>query len=140
MIHPIRVFALVITLLAVSAPMGARAETRSVSHGLAQAQVRFQLHVTGKHTRGATYWVAYGPIGGHFGVIRLVRASSGLYTAVRDFPLGARGEFTYLAAVGQVNTPAGPAPARDIVTIRTTGIMSLRAGAVSTVTWSGPTG
>jgi hypothetical protein len=43
--------------------------------------VHFRLHVVGRPSPGTTFWVAYGPLAGRFGIIRLHAAGSNMYEA-----------------------------------------------------------
>lgn len=121
-------------------PVSAHAEQQVIGRAPRLAQVRFELQVQGIPARGATYWVAYGPIGGKFGVLRLRRMGTRMYGATHAFPAGSRGEFVYLEGTGQVRTPAGPAPGGMVVTIRRTALSSLHTGLVCSVSWSAPVG
>ena len=110
-----------------------------------QAHVRtvamtFRLHVVGNLDQNATYWVAYGPIDGQFGLVRLQVAGSERYQAVRRVAIGARSVFAFLEGQGTIRTRFGPAPGNPVVTIKRLGPMTVGSAGISDVRWRAPAG
>jgi hypothetical protein len=95
----------------------AAAKTDAVARPVAQVSVTFRLQVGGHPASGATFWVAYGPLAGRFGLVRLHRSDGGVYTATRRLPATGRAVFAYLAGNGVVRTRVGLAPGNPVVTI-----------------------
>ena len=87
-----------------------------------------------------TFWVAYGPVADRFHIVQLHRSQPGLYSAARMLPVGERTTFTYLSGRGVVQTRMGPVPGDPVVTIRTTGPMTISAHQLPTVRWVAPVG
>src|SRR5438270_13637329 len=52
--------------------------------------VTFRLTVVGQIVPGQTFWVAYGPLDGHFGIFQLHQTSRGSYAASQQFPADGR--------------------------------------------------
>jgi hypothetical protein len=101
--------------------------------------VTFRLQVSGPPARGATYWVAYGPLDGKFGIVRLTFAGSHMYKATRDLPAHGRAIFAYLSGYGSVWTRLGWVPGPPVVTIRRFG-PTLAWQLPTTVSWVPPIG
>lgn len=83
--------------------------------------VTFRLHVVGHPSPNTTFWVAYGPLDGHFGVIQLHTRSGGDLVAQEQLPTRGRTVFAYLAGHGVMVTPMGNVPGDPVVTIRRLG-------------------
>lgn len=99
----------------------------------------FRLHISGRPSPGTTFWVAYGPLAGKFGLVRLSDAGSGLRVATQALPGTGRTVFAYLAGHGVTMTRHGPAPGNPVVVIRTIGPIS-PAHLPPLVQWSAPAG
>lgn len=101
----------------------------------------FSLHVIGSPDRRATFWVAYGPLQGRFGVVRLRRTRvPTIYAATVSLPARGRAIFAYLAGEGTVQSPAGDMPGDPVVTLARTGPLSLTRGDAPPVNWRVPIG
>jgi hypothetical protein len=100
----------------------------------------FRLHVAGDLGRQASFWVAYGPLADHWGLIRLHAVGRGNYTATRHLPAEGRTLFAYLAGQDTVRTRGGVAPGSPIVTIRLIGPVSASQLGTTTVHWQVPIG
>jgi hypothetical protein len=79
--------------------------------------VTFRLHVSGDIPQAMTFWLAYGPLGGRFGIVRLHRSRVGLYAASVRLPVG-RSSFAFVAGYGVIHVRFGPAPGNPVITIR----------------------
>lgn len=100
----------------------------------------FRLHVNGNPGTSATFWVAYGPLHGRFGIIRLTRVGAHTFTARRNLPAGARTSFAYVEGQGTVHTRAGAAPGNPVITINTLGPLRLGARPLPLQRWAAPVG
>jgi hypothetical protein len=100
----------------------------------------FRLHVAGDLGRQASFWVAYGPLADHWGLIRLHAVGRGNYTATRHLPAEGRTLFAYLAGQGTVRTRGVVAPGNPIVAIRLIGPVSASQLGTTTVHWQVPIG
>jgi hypothetical protein len=101
--------------------------------------VTFQLHVNGPHDPRMTFWVAYGPLGGRFGLIQLHSAGTDHYIARRALPSG-QTVFSYVAGTGTVQTRQGRAPGYPSVTIARVGPTTAARAAQSPMVWQAPLG
>ena len=101
--------------------------------------VTFRLRVVGAVSPSMTFWIAYGPLGGHFAVLRLHRFRSGLYAVTVRLPLG-RSSFAYIAGHGVTRDRSGPAPGAPVITIKRIDHSSARQVAQRTVLWHAPVG
>lgn len=104
-----------------------------------RAMVTFQLHVSGDIPQEMTFWIAYGPLAGHFGIVRLHRADTGLYTASMCLPVG-RSSFAYVAGYGVIRVRYGPVPGDPVITIRCLDRSTARQAARRVVYWHVPIG
>ena len=102
--------------------------------------VRFQLHVGGAHDPRMTFWVAYGPLAGTFGLIRLHSSGKGTYTATRTLPSTDRSVFSYVAGTGTMMTKLGPAPGPPTITIGRVGPTTAGRATRKPMDWRGPIG
>jgi hypothetical protein len=100
----------------------------------------FTLRVTGHVERGTTFWVAYGPVAGRFGIIQLRETSVGVYAASRSLPTAGRAVFTYLAGQGAVKSRMGLVPGNPVTTVKTVGPLSVWPHGVPAVRWQPPVG
>lgn len=134
-----RAFAVLIALTSLSlsalpaAAAGSRVPPREV-------RAVFRVDVAGGVPRGATFWVAYGPLGGHFGIIRLRRVARGRYLASRVLPARGRTVFAYLEGHGVTKTRFGAAPGTPVQTIRRVGPTTVWPHPLPLVRWSVPVG
>ena len=128
------------TMLAALTCAGARAET---SHRLRAhergAPVTFRLEVAGHPAVHATFWVAYGPLAGRFGLIQLRDRGGGLYTASATLSSG-RTIFAFLEGFGVEHTRLGDVPGAPTYTIREVGPMSVPGKPLPTIRWHVPLG
>jgi hypothetical protein len=102
--------------------------------------ITFHLHVTGRMPARMTFWVAYGPLAGRFGVLQLRRTSAGNFRATKRLPAHGRGTFTYLASFGTTTTPAGPAPGGPTIIIRSFRLVTAPEVARIKIYWRAPQG
>ena len=100
----------------------------------------FRLQVRGNMDRSATYWVAWGPLNGEFGLTQLRSAGSELYRAVENISIGARSVFAFLEGQGTIRTKFGPAPGNPVVTIRRVGPITVGTAGVPEIRWLAPAG
>ena len=100
----------------------------------------FRLHVAGRPGPQTTFWVAYGPLAGRWGLVRLHAGERGLYTARRSLSRTGRTMFAYLAGSGAQVTRAGQVPGTPTVTIRLIGPTSVSIPGRITVQWHIPIG
>jgi hypothetical protein len=102
------------------------------------AVATFRLQVAGSIAPGTTFWVAYGPVNGHFGIVRL-RGANGTYSAKERVPAG-RTTVAYLAGHGTMKTRFGVAPGNPVVTIHRVESAVIGQGPLPTVRWIAPVG
>lgn len=102
-------------------------------------RVTFRLHVAGRSDADSTYWVAYGPLGGRFGILRLMPRGNGLYSVTAALPSG-RTIFTFLQAHGYISTAAGMQPGSGVTIARSVGPTTATRAAASTVHLHVPAG
>lgn len=77
----------------------------------------FHLQAAADLPRATTFWVAYGPLGGKFGLIRLRSAGNGRFVGAGRFPSGARAYFSYIEGHGTMRTREGIVPGNPVHTI-----------------------
>jgi hypothetical protein len=77
----------------------------------------FHVQVPGPVSAQTTLWVAYGPVAGKFGIIRLHASPSGQFVGSARFPAGSRATFYYIEGQGTVHTRAGLAPGNPTRTL-----------------------
>ena len=106
----------------------------------ATALTSFRLQVVGPQDRSATYWVAFGPLAGRFGLVQLHESSPGVYVATRRLPTNQKGIFDFLSGRGDIHTRAGLAPGSPIIRIRQVGPTTIWPRGVPTVRWRAPAG
>lgn len=104
-----------------------------------QTMVTFRLQVSGDLPRDMTFWIAYGPLTGQFGIVRLQRSDPDHYATSVRLPAG-RSSFAYIAGHGIRWMRYGPVPGDPIVTIRRLDRSTARQAARSTVSWHVPVG
>lgn len=110
---------------------------RAQSHHRTSAET-FRILVNGSVSRNATFWLAYGPVAGTFGVVQLLQTSPGVYEASRTFPAGSHGVVAFLEGHGIMQTRAGKVPGNPVTVIRRTASIPLTTSAIMTVKWTAP--
>src|SRR5436309_16104204 len=70
----------------------------------------FRLAVVGDSARDTTYWVAYGPLNGRFGIVRLHPAGLESFQGTASLPARGRTTFSFLQGQGSVHSRAGWGP------------------------------
>jgi hypothetical protein len=100
----------------------------------------FKLQVAGQVDSGTTFWVAYGPLAGKFGIVQLRQRSAGVYAASRSLPTTGRSIFTYLVGTGVVRTKSGLEPGNPVRTVKTVGPVSVWPHGVPAARWQAPAG
>jgi hypothetical protein len=113
--------------------------TQAWSPGHLTAQT-FRLQVQGTPAAGSTFWVAFGPLDGRFGLIRLKSAGTGWYTARARLPRQGRTVFAFLAGQGVLHATFGLAPGNPVVTIRRVGPVEVGLHDPITAHWDAPVG
>jgi len=119
-----------------SAPL---AWASSSAHTSTIVATTFRLQVPAHLGYNATFWVAYGPLAGKFGLIRLHKIGPQLYGATQRLPAG-RTVFAYIAGHGTVKTKAGLQPGGMVTTIRRVGPATPQRASRIEVRWAGPVG
>ena len=104
------------------------------------AVAAFRLQVRGVPADHTTFWVAYGPLNGRFGVVQMKPSGQGWYSAQARLPRNGRTVFAFLAAQGVVHTRLGPEPGSPVVTIRRVGQIAVGQQGPVTVSWQAPVG
>lgn len=104
----------------------------------AAALTTFRLQVAGAPDPGATYWIAYGPLAGKFGIVQLHPRSHGVYTASLQLPTNGKTVFSYIAGHGVVHTRMGVEPGSPVLTVRQFGPTSVWPHGIPSVRWHPP--
>jgi hypothetical protein len=99
----------------------------------------FRLSVDGPVARSDTFWVAYGPLDGTWGVIRLDTIGPRQYEARAMLPRG-RTVFSFIEGRGVMHTRLGSVPGNPVSTIRQMGPTSASGVAFPLVVWHEPIG
>jgi hypothetical protein len=126
--------------IAAAFPAGTHASTVDSVHSGPTITTVFRLHVAGHPASGASFWVAYGPLANHLGLVRLRAVGRGTYTATRLLPVEGRTVSAYLAGRGTIWTRGGKAPGSPIVTIRLIGPVSATNLGANAIQWQAPFG
>ena len=100
----------------------------------------FTLAVSGTPAAHETFWVSYGPLAGHFGIVRMHRTLPHTYTVTVRLPLHGRTTFYYLAGQGSLHTRAGLVPGNPVVTVKQVGPTSVARATAMRATWVAPIG
>lgn len=132
-----------ICAVAVLFPLAGRVQARTQpGMGTATVLETFRLQISGSPETGTTFWVAYGPLAGHFGVIQLHRSAAGKYVAQQRLPARGRTVFAYLGGQGVMQTRLGVAPGNPVITIRRIGPVTLSSAqrSLPVVQWYAPVG
>lgn len=128
--------ALLVLSLALAAPADAQTPIRTVRQPVGSL---FRLSVRGAVDPADTFWVAYGPLAGKWGIVQLHSAGNGLYVAHVTLPAG-RSVFSFIQGRGVMHTRLGAVPGNPVTTIRQIGPMSVPRGAFPLVVWQEPMG
>jgi hypothetical protein len=104
-----------------------------------RAIVTFRLHVSGDIPNEMTFWIAYGPLAGQFGIVLLHRSDTGLYTVSMRLP-GGRSTFAYVAGYGVNRVRYGLVPGYPVITIRCLDRSTARQVARRAEYWHVPVG
>ena len=99
----------------------------------------FRLSVDGPVSPSDTFWVAYGPLAGTWGIIRLHATESNLFEAHVTLPRG-RTVFSFIEGRGVMHTRLGSVPGNPVTTIRQIGPASAAQPALPLVVWHEPIG
>lgn len=95
----------------------------------------FHLRVAVKAAPGTTFWVAYGPLDGKWGLIRLHRSGKSVYSGSRVLPTSGRTVFSFIAGRGTMRSRMGVVPGNPVTTIRSIGPITIWPHGVPTVLW-----
>lgn len=106
--------AVVVFIAAVASALGA---PRAHASEPRLVQTAFHVQVPTTVPSRMTFWVAYGPVAGKFGIVRLHRASSREFVASARFPAGSRATFYYIEGRGSIQTRSGAAPGNPVTTL-----------------------
>lgn len=125
------------------------AATSSVTDTWAQRDTRaihqaysvsvFRLKVDGPVAPSDTFWVAFGPLRGLWGIIQLHTTGSKLYVASASLPRG-RTLFSFIQGRGIMHSRLGAVPGNPIMTIRQIGPTLASGGAFPLIVWHEPIG
>jgi hypothetical protein len=115
----------------------ARTATPVIHHSLVGCM--FRLSVDGPVSPTDTFWVAYGPLDGTWGIIRLREVGSRKYEAHATLPPG-RTVFSFIEGRGVMHTRLGSVPGNPVSTIRQIGPTSASGAALPLVVWHRPIG
>jgi hypothetical protein len=132
--------ALVLAILATvtfAPSIWARPTSQSMHHSTSESV--FLLSVDGPVNAGDTFWVAYGPLVGTWGIIRLHAAGLRLYEARVVLPRG-RTVFSFVKGTSVMHTRLGLVPGNPVATIRQVGPTSASGGVFPPVVWHEPMG
>ena len=130
---------LLLAALCMGAFQTAGAGTTPVAAAPLDPVVTFRLNVVGVVSPAMTFWIAYGPLGGHFAIIRLRRSRVGLYSVTIRLPSG-RTSFAYIAGHGVTRDRSGPVPGIPVITIRRIDHCTAQQAAQRAVSWHVPVG
>lgn len=109
-------------------------------HRMQAAPSVFRVRLADPAPAGTTFWVAYGPVAGQFGLVQLHRVGSGAYEVDVRLPQTGRTTFSFVAGQGEVKADFGAAPGNPVTTIGSYGPMSVTQVHTLTVTWHAPVG
>lgn len=125
-------------LVLVAVPSAASAQPASPGQPLVATTFRLVVH--GRPPSHATFWAAYGPLAGRFGIVQMHRSGSRQYAAAVRAPAGAESVFSLVMGIGRVYTRAGWVPGNPVTVIRVLGRVTMHAGPVPLVDWNVPVG
>lgn len=120
--------------------MGVPALAHTVSRQPQLVATTFRLHVSGRLTPGTTFWVAYGPLDGHFAILRMRAVGNGSYVRSANLPRGARASYSYVMGHGVLRSRVGRVPGNPVVTIRSIGPVTVGQTPLHSVQWQAPIG
>lgn len=103
------------------------------------SRVTFRLCVDGVVSPTMTFWIAYGPLGGRFAIVRLRGSRVGPYSISVRLPPG-RTSFAYIAGQGVIRDRSGPAPGAPVITIRRIDHSTAQQATQRAVSWHVPVG
>ena len=126
-------------LLSFAATRSATAAAAGDRHLNAEVSVLFRLRVDGAPGRNATFWVAYGPLAGTWGIKQLHAAGPRFYAERLLLPRG-RATFSFIQGTGIEYTRLGAVPGNPVLTIRHIGPAFVGGSTVPTVVWHEPIG
>jgi|SRR5947209_17581029 len=139
-----RLFGMAAALLlcvVLASPASARVSNdRTVGMHARLVTMNFRLRLETQPAAGTTFWIAYGPLAGRFGLIRLHQTGQNLYTAHANLPAAGRANFAYIAGNGTVRTRLGLEPGIPTVTIRNFDRITPGQTQLPVVTWQPPIG
>jgi hypothetical protein len=118
----------------------AQADTGSGAWHAQLAPTTFQVKVAGARASGTTLWVAYGPLAGRFGIVRMRNTGGGIYRAQLQLPRGARGQFSYIAGHGTMSSRQGIVPGNPVSTIGHVGPTIIGQSHIPMMVWHPPIG
>lgn len=99
----------------------------------------FRLSVDGPVAPSDTFWVAYGPLAGTWGIVRMHATSSKLFVAKITLPRG-RTVFSFIEGRGVMHTRLGAVPGNPVITIRQVGSTTSTGPVFPLVVWHVPIG
>ncbi len=129
---------LMISAIASSATSG-WARTVPVSAPRPDTESVFRLSVEGPVSPDDTFWVAYGPLAGTWGIIRLHARGPKLFESRVTLPRG-RTVFSFIEGRGVMHTRLGAVPGNPVTTIRQVGPATTARPAFPLVVWHVPIG
>jgi hypothetical protein len=118
----------------------AAAKSVPIGHSASTILKTFRLQVSGDPAAGTTFWVAYGPLAGRFGIFQLHAAGHLLYTATRRLSTTGHTTFAYVAGQGTVKARFGLAPGNPVVTIHVFNQVPVTEVQLPLVRWQAPIG
>jgi hypothetical protein len=132
--------AAMLLLAAMVHPAQARGSGHRTGVPAKTASMTFRIDLGARPAQGTTFWVAYGPLDGHFGLIRLHRLGPTEYGAVAELPRDGHTDFAYVAGNGTIKTRAGLAPGDPVVTIQVFHRVTPGQKKLPSVWWQPPLG
>ena len=129
---------LMITAIACSATTS-WARTVQQSAPPASASRVFRLSVDGPVAPSDTFWVAYGPLAGTWGIVRLHATGPKLFETKITLPRG-RTVFSFIEGRGVMHTRLGDVPGNPVTTIRQVRSATVTGPAFPLVVWHVPIG
>ena len=130
-------------VLALASLSPALAASNETSRGAAPNHTvirTFRLEVSNQVSPRATFWVAYGPLKGQWGLVRLRATRSGVYQGSARLPIPGKTTFAFIEGQGVVHTAHGPVPGDLVVTIKRFDHVSTTAPQLGLVQWQAPVG
>jgi hypothetical protein len=100
----------------------------------------FRIVVSGRPARWTTFWVAYGPLDEHFGILRLRQTGQKVYETSVKLPTDGHTDFAYLVGNGAIKTRLGLEPGDPVTTIRIFHHVTPGQESLPPVLWQPPIG